>query len=135
MKCGAHPFPFAALSIPYMKNVPIHCWVDSESFPVVAYDLHTNFALLIQVALTSRQRSFSAYEKNQKVRYICVLNVFFKPAFVKTYLFVMLSDQTYYSFWCREWLMEYDYIANNCILVLFIIVTLHSTCSTCLKYS
>ena len=36
MKGGAHPSPFAALSFPNSKKVPIYCWVDREGFPVVA---------------------------------------------------------------------------------------------------
>ena len=28
MKGGAHPSPFAALSFPNSKKVPIYCWVD-----------------------------------------------------------------------------------------------------------
>ena len=34
VKGGAHPSPFAALSFPGSKNVPIYCWDDQESFPV-----------------------------------------------------------------------------------------------------
>ena len=30
MKGGAHPSPFAALSFPNLKKVPIYCWVDRE---------------------------------------------------------------------------------------------------------
>ena len=64
MKGGAHPSPFAALSFPDSKKVPIYCWVDRESFPVVMakpsleltpYDfLHHNRA-----ALTTRPRRLS----------------------------------------------------------------------------
>ena len=36
MKGGAHPSPFAALSFPNSKKVPIYCWVDRESFPAAA---------------------------------------------------------------------------------------------------
>ena len=36
-KGGAHPSPFAALSFPNSKKVPIFCWVDRESFPVAAW--------------------------------------------------------------------------------------------------
>ena len=37
MKGGAHPSPFVALSFPDSKKVPIYCWVDRHSFPVVAW--------------------------------------------------------------------------------------------------
>ena len=37
MKGGAHPSPFAALSFPNSKKVPIYCSVDRESFPVAAW--------------------------------------------------------------------------------------------------
>ena len=37
MKGRAHPSPFAALAFPNSKKVPIYCWVDRESFPVVAW--------------------------------------------------------------------------------------------------
>ena len=36
MQGKAHPSPFAALSFPNSKKVPIYCWVGRESFPVVA---------------------------------------------------------------------------------------------------
>ena len=34
-KGGAHPAPFAASFFPDSKKLPIYCWVDRESFPVV----------------------------------------------------------------------------------------------------
>ena len=37
MKGGAHPFLFAALAFFISKKVPIHYWVDRQSFPVVAW--------------------------------------------------------------------------------------------------
>ena len=37
MRGGGHPFPFAALSFPNSKKVPIYCWIDIESFPVVIW--------------------------------------------------------------------------------------------------
>ena len=37
IKGGAHVSPFAALSFPYSKKVPIFCWVNRESFPVAAW--------------------------------------------------------------------------------------------------
>ena len=37
MKGRAHPSPFPALSFPNSKKVLIYCWVDRESFPVVAW--------------------------------------------------------------------------------------------------
>ena len=37
MKGGAYLSPFAALSFPNSKKVPIYCWVDRESFPVAAW--------------------------------------------------------------------------------------------------
>ena len=37
MKGGAHPTPFAALSFPYSKKVPIYSCVDRKSFPVLAW--------------------------------------------------------------------------------------------------
>ena len=37
MKGGAHPSPFAALSFSNAIKVTIYCWVERESFPVVAW--------------------------------------------------------------------------------------------------
>ena len=37
MKGGAYPSPFAALAFPNSKKVPIHCWVDRESYLTVAW--------------------------------------------------------------------------------------------------
>ena len=72
MKGGAHPSPPAALSFPTSKKVPIYCWVDRESFPVVVWRspasnlrpygdfLHRNRA-----ALTTRPRCLSFYQAQQ----------------------------------------------------------------------
>ena len=35
MKGVAHPFPFAALSFPDSKKVPIYCWI-VDSLPVIS---------------------------------------------------------------------------------------------------
>ena len=37
MKGEAHPSLFAAFSSPNSKKVPIYCWVDRGSYPVVAW--------------------------------------------------------------------------------------------------
>ena len=37
MKDGAHLSPLVALSFPDPKKVPIYCWVDRQSFPVVGW--------------------------------------------------------------------------------------------------
>ena len=66
MKGGAHPSLFAALAFPNSKKVPIYCWIEKESFPVIAWRspasnsrhygdfLHRNRA-----ALTTRPRRLS----------------------------------------------------------------------------
>ena len=65
MTGGANSSPFAAQSFPNSKKVPIYCWVDRESFLVVAWrspastsrftvTLHHNRA-----ALTTRPRRLS----------------------------------------------------------------------------
>ena len=37
MEVRAHISPFAALAFPNSKKVPIHCWVDRDSFPIVTW--------------------------------------------------------------------------------------------------
>ena len=37
MKGGAHPSPFAALSFPNSKKVPIYWWVDRASFSIATW--------------------------------------------------------------------------------------------------
>ena len=32
-----HQSPFVALSFPNLKKIPIYCWVDRESFPVLSW--------------------------------------------------------------------------------------------------
>ena len=68
MRDGAHPSPFAALFFPVSKKVPIYCWIDTESFPVVEWRnpvsnsrpsgdfLHHN-----QAALTTRLQHLSSF--------------------------------------------------------------------------
>ena len=63
MEGGAHPSNFTALAFPNSQKVPIHCWVDTESFPVVAcqspalnsqpygHFLHHNWATLTMAPL------------------------------------------------------------------------------------
>ena len=66
MKGGAYPSPFASLSFPNSKKVPIHCWVNRESFPVVGWRSpasnsrpYGDFLHHIRAALTTRQRRLS----------------------------------------------------------------------------
>ena len=66
MKGGAHPSPFAALAFPSSKKVPIHCWLDRESFPVVAWQSpasnsqpYGDFLHHHRAALTTRLRRLS----------------------------------------------------------------------------
>ena len=60
MAGGAHPSPFAALSFPNSKKVPIYCWVDREfsgccmAKPSLELTLYGNFLHHNQVALTTR---------------------------------------------------------------------------------
>ena len=68
MKGGANPSPFAALAFTNSKKVPIHCWVDRESFPVAAWrspasnsQQYGDFLHHNRAALTNRPRRISLY--------------------------------------------------------------------------
>ena len=84
MKGGAHPSPFAALSFPNSKKVPIFCWVDRESFPVAAWRSRaSNFLHHSRAALTTRPRRLS--------RYACsVLKQYCHSALTSCFSFVQL---------------------------------------------
>ena len=66
MKGGGHPSPFAALAFPNSKKVPIHCWVDRESFsncrmarPSLELTTFPDFPDHNRAALTTRPRRHS----------------------------------------------------------------------------
>ena len=58
VKGGAQSSPFAALTFPEINQVPIRCWVDSESFPVFRPEQDSNLrpSAPQPSALTTRPR-------------------------------------------------------------------------------
>ena len=64
MKGGAHPSPFAALSFPNSKKVPIFCWVEFSSRrmaqPSLELTRYGDFLHHSRAALTTRPRRLSA---------------------------------------------------------------------------
>ena len=65
-RLGGHPFPFAALSLPALKQVPIYCWVDRKCFPVIGWESQglislpsSDFLHHTQITLTTRLWSIS----------------------------------------------------------------------------
>ena len=65
MKGGAHPSPFAALSFPNSKKVPIFCWVDREfssrrmAQPSLELTRYGDFLHHSRAALTTQPRRLS----------------------------------------------------------------------------
>ena len=65
MKGGAHPSPFAAVSFPNSKKVPIYCWVDREfssrrmAKPSLELTRYGDFLRYSRAALTTRPRRLS----------------------------------------------------------------------------
>ena len=72
MEGETHPSPFASLSFLNSKKVPIHCWVDREGFPIVAWRIPASILRLYgdflhhnQAALTIRLRPVSALNQHR----------------------------------------------------------------------
>ena len=52
MKGGARPSPFAALSFPNWKKIPIYCWVDRVFQLIYANDTYKPGRLYVLMILT-----------------------------------------------------------------------------------